>query len=341
MGRALISTLYTPPRSRALRLASGAVVLALMVSALASVALAQPGAPVNPARLDHDELLRVVRTLSDGTFQGRRTGTPGGLAARRFIRDAFEEIGLSPAGEDFVQPFTFVRGDARRSRADRDSTSTTYEGANVIGMVPGTSRRSRAIVVSAHYDHLGERGGVTYPGADDNASGVAALLTIARYVRAHPLTHTVIFAAFDAEELDLEGAKAFLHTPPVPTSSIALDVNFDMVSRNDRNEIYAAGTFQNPSLEPIVKEVQGRSSVTIRFGHDQPKTKGRAVDDWTMQSDHGVFHAAGIPFLYFGVEDHPDYHQPSDTSDKINPMFFGNVAEMLADFVITVDRKMP
>jgi hypothetical protein len=114
-----------------------------------------------------------------------------------------------------------------------------------------------------------------------------------------------------------------------------------MVSRNDRDEIFAAGTYHRPSLKPIVDDAQRRSPVKILFGHDRPMTKAGMVEDWTMQSDHGVFHAAGIPFLYFGVEDHPDYHHPTDTADKIDPKFFGDVAEMLIDVVVTADKQVP
>ena len=113
-----------------------------------------------------------------------------------------------------------------------------------------------------------------------------------------------------------------------------------MVSRNDRNEIFAAGTYHTPSLKPIVEDVQRRSKVTIRFGHDRPMGPGNPAEDWTLQSDHGVFHQAGIPFLYFGVEDHPDYHKPTDTADKIDPRFFGDVVEMLIDVVETADRTL-
>ena len=197
------------------------------------------------------------------------------------------------------------------------------------------------MVVSAHYDHLGVMNSVTYPGADDNASGIAALLAVARYLHAHPPAHTVIFAAFDAEESGLQGARAFVKTPPVPIAAIALDINFDMVSRNERNEIYAAGTFQHPQLQPIVADVLQRSAVKVRFGHDRPRTRGSDTDDWTLQSDHGIFHQAGVPFIYFGVEDHPDYHRPTDTADKIDPKFFGDVAEMLVDFVVTADQRLP
>ena len=111
-----------------------------------------------------------------------------------------------------------------------------------------------------------------------------------------------------------------------------------MVSRNDANEIFAAGTYHTPSLKPIVDDVQRRSAVKILFGHDRPMIKAGSVEDWTNQSDHGVFHQAGVPFLYFGVDDHADYHQPTDTADKVNPQFFGDVADMIVEAVVTLDR---
>jgi hypothetical protein len=293
------------------------------------------------ARVDRDALIRTVRTLAQPSFEGRRSGTAGNLAARRFIRDAFQQIGLAPAVPGFLQSFSFVFTPPAGRRSGLPPRTALDDAANVLAMAPGRRPDARTIVVSAHYDHLGIVNGVTYPGADDNASGVAAMLAIARYIHAHPPLHRIVFAAFDAEELGLEGAKAFVKAPPVPMTSIALDVNFDMVSRNDRQEIYAAGTYQNPSLQPLVAEVQRRSAVTLRLGHDRPNGRGSDQDDWTPQSDHGVFHQAGIPFLYFGVEDHPDYHKPTDTADKIDPTFFGNVADMLLDFVLTADRRVP
>jgi peptidase M28-like protein len=316
----------------------------------ATIGLAAPAQTSGPAarterpegteRVDRDALMRAVRTLSQPSFEGRRTGTAGSGLARRFIQDAFRQIGLAPAVPDFLQPFSFTI-DRTTGRLSNALPRSAYEGVNVLAMVPGRRAGARTVVISAHYDHLGVVGGKVYPGADDNASGVAAMLAIARYVQRHPLEHRVVFAAFDAEELGLEGAKAFVKTPPVPLTSIALDINFDMVSRNDRNEIYAAGTFQNPSLQPIVADVQRRSAVAIRPGHDRPKTRDSDPDDWTPQSDHGVFDRAGVPFIYFGVEDHADYHKPTDTADKISPAFFGNVADMLLDFVLTADKRLP
>ena len=196
-------------------------------------------------------------------------------------------------------------------------------------------------MVSAHYDHVGIRDGVTYPGADDNASGVAVLLAVARQLRRAAPRHPVLLVAFDAEELGLRGAEALVGSPLLPAAAVALNVNLDMVSRNDANEIFAAGTYQTPSLKPILEDVQRRSAVKLLFGHDRPMVKAGNVEDWTNQSDHGVFHEAGVPFVYFGVADHADYHQPTDTADKVNPQFFGDVADMIVESVVTLDREIP
>jgi len=116
---------------------------------------------------------------------------------------------------------------------------------------------------------------------------------------------------------------------------MAIDMNLDMLARNDKNEIYAAGTYHSPWLRPLLDDVQRRAAVRIRYGHDLP---GSGDDDWTLQSDHGVFHRANVPFVYFGVEDHPDYHRPTDTADKIDVRFFENVIRALVDTARTLDR---
>jgi hypothetical protein len=114
----------------------------------------------------------------------------------------------------------------------------------------------------------------------------------------------------------------------------------DMVSRSATREIYIAGTGYHPPLRQALEEVAKRSEVTVRFGHDGADGK-KGRDDWTTQSDHAAFHAAGIPFLYFGVEDHPDYHKPTDTIDKVSAAFFLQVAATVYDAVNTLDRSLP
>ena len=183
------------------------------------------------------------------------------------------------------------------------------------------------------------RDGVLYPGADDNASGVAVLLAAARHITQNPPRHTTIFAALDAEELGLRGARALLDSALVSPSTVGVHVNLDMVGRSDRNEIYAAGTSHTPWLRPVLEDVQTRAAVRILFGHDQPLGPS-GLEDWTHTSDHGPFHDAGIPFVYFGVEDHRDYHAASDTPDRIDQRFFGDVADMILEALHTLDARL-
>ena len=314
---------------------------AALVLLAAFVSLAAQSGP----RVGADALMDALRTLASPALEGRLAGSPGGREARRYIRDAFKQIGLEPVGTDgYDQPFGFAQtrggggGPANRSPS---GAPEFRDGVNVLGRVRGTAAGAKAIVITAHYDHLGVRGRRVYPGADDNASGVVALLAIARAGVAGAPRHPLIFAALDAEEVGLQGARAFLRAPPVPKDAIAIDINLDMVARGDKNEIYASGTYHYPWTKPIVEDVQRRTSIRILFGHDRPRGLAPAgEDDWTMQSDHGVFHQAGIPFVYFGVEDHADYHQPTDTADRIDPAFFRASVEMLVDAVMTFDRRM-
>jgi Zn-dependent M28 family amino/carboxypeptidase len=205
-------------------------------------------------------------------------------------------------------------------------------------VVPGRVQADRYIVISAHYDHLGTRGDTIYNGADDDASGTAALLALARHFARRPAEHSLIFAAFDAEEMGLQGARAFVAAPPVPREAIALDVNMDMVSRNSAGELYAAGAHHYPALRPVLEQVAAGAPVKLRLGHDAPGLP--PGDDWTQSSDHGPFHASGIPFVYFGVEDHPDYHKPTDDVERIDPGFYVRAVSTVLSAVNALDAAL-
>ena len=276
-------------------------------------------------RIDADRLMSTVTLLADPKFEGRAAGSPGGIAARGVIGERFRSIGLEPPAGGYLMSFAFTR---------KSDGAAKVSGANVIGVCPGSEPRLPVFVVSAHYDHLGIRDGVIYPGADDNASGVAVLLELAAYCRANPFRRSIVFVAFDAEEGGLNGARAFVAAPPIAKDRIGLNINLDMVSRSDKREIYIAGTFHTPELKPPLETVARTARVRVLLGHDRP---GTGNDDWTNQSDHGAFHAAKIPFIYFGVEDHADYHKPTDTADKINRGFLIDVAETVLDAVLQLD----
>jgi Peptidase family M28 len=292
--------------------------------------------------VDRDLLMSDVTLLASPAFEGRRTSTPGGVKTRAWIVERFTSIGLEPAGASrYLEPFSFVHHSVRGLFTPGKPFRAEYpDAANVIGAIPGASPSATTIVISAHYDHLGTIDGAMYPGADDNASGVATLFAIARAFRSERPTHRLLFVAFDGEEEGLRGAEAFVASGLLPLDRIALNVNMDMLSRSDRNEIFAAGSYQSPWLKPLLQDVQHRSGVKILFGHDRPVHKAGSVDDWTDQSDHGVFAQHNVPFVYFGVEDHDDYHRPTDTADKIDRHFFGDVADMIVEAVKTFDEKI-
>ena len=290
-----------------------------------------------PSDVDAASLLADVRALSDPAMQGRQVDTPGAKLARDYLLQRFRDLGLEPLAGGFEQPFTFMPGRGIRFwRAKFWEQRQLVSGVNLLGRIRGSIEPESVILVTAHYDHLGVRRGQIYPGADDNASGVAAMLAVARYFRAHPPRHSLLFVAFDAEEAGLQGAQAFVENPPLPLQAMLLDVNFDMVSHNDVGEIYVSGTHANPQLRAVVDSVRAKSEATLLYGHDRPGFY-RAQEDWTNQSDQGPFHAKDIPFLYFGVADHDDYHRPTDTFDHINPVFFAAVTDAAIDVVAALD----
>jgi Zn-dependent M28 family amino/carboxypeptidase len=273
---------------------------------------------------DHSEWLYHIEFLSADSLEGRRTGTPGNAKARAYIRNLFESY-TKPVGSSYDHPFVI------------GNNEQAEQGINIIGYIPGTLDASEYIVLSAHYDHLGVRNNQIYNGADDNASGVAALLAALAYFAEHPPEHSILFLAFDAEELGLQGAQAFVANPPVSLESVRLNVNLDMVSRNENRIIYVAGTTHYPFLRTYIEGLDTNKNVTLKFGHDS----GSGGDNWTFSSDHGPFHRAGIPFLYFGVEDHQDYHQPTDDYKNIDADFFRDVVGLLLETVTILDKNLP
>jgi Zn-dependent M28 family amino/carboxypeptidase len=278
-------------------------------------------------QVDADRLLSHVEILSSDAYMGRRSGTEGGQMAQAYVQQQFTEMGLQSAcSESFVQSFPFTARDG-----------STQEGVNLIGVIPGTGNAPGSIVISAHYDHLGTQNGSVYNGADDNASGTAALIELARELLVEPPVHDVVIAAFDAEELGLVGAKAYVRSDCFQAADVRMNMNMDMVSRNEAGELWASGTYHYPFLKPMLDAVPRPPGVTVLFGHDEP-TDG--YNDWTGASDHAPFHTAGVPFIYFGVEDHAGYHNPSDDFEAITPEFFVAAVSWIHDALRAADAAL-
>ena len=283
--------------------------------------------------IDNNKLLLHLEYLSSDELKGRETLSEGNIKARKYLVNYFSMLGLETQYPDFQQKFTFEN---RRGKK-------IYEDAtNVIGFVAGKSSR-KLIVITAHYDHLGvgkkdNSGDTIYNGADDNASGTATLLALAEYFSNNRPEHSLIFAALDAEEMGLQGAKALVLDFPFPLDQILVNINMDMVSRNDDGEIYASGTHQNPHLKPILEKASKGLIPRLLFGHDTPNT---GSNNWTQSSDHGAFYDKGVPHIYFGVEDHKDYHKPSDEFKNIQPEFFYNAANLILKSILALDKDLP
>ncbi|RAJ85507.1 peptidase M28-like protein [Chitinophaga dinghuensis] len=280
------------------------------------------------AQVDSSVLMKDIRTLSSDAYAGRKTGTPGSRKAQFYILDRFKEIGISAYHDSYEYPFYVKQG-------ERNIMAT-----NIYGYIPG--QLPQAIVISAHYDHLGigrHDAAATdsiFNGADDNASGIGGLLAIAKYFKAHPPKHTLIFLATDAEEMGLLGAKDFVEHPPVAKENMIMNLNMDMIAHNDKNELYACGPGVEPALKPYVEKVAATSDIKLIIGHDAPNT---GHENWIPQSDQLPFYEAKIPFIYFGVEDHPDYHKVSDEYDRINHHFYYRSVVTILDVVRELDQN--
>ncbi|TNJ44171.1 M28 family peptidase [Tamlana fucoidanivorans] len=267
-------------------------------------------------------LLKHLRSLSSDAFEGRKTGTVGAKKARKYIINQFHALKVEPLEKSYEQFFSFYE--------DRKQ----YQGVNVIGLVKGKEFPKEFIVISAHYDHEGVKGDDIYNGADDNASGVSALFAFAEYFKEHPPKHSVILAAFDAEELGLQGSRFFINSAMVRNKKIVYNINMDMISRSAENELFAAGAFENKNLKYILNMVNTSHQVTVVPGHDGFD----GLDNWTYASDHANFHKKEIPFLYFGVEDHEDYHEPTDTYENIHPKFYVEAVKAIIDTFKQLDN---
>ena len=296
----------------------------MLGSALAVTAAVAAGAQT--ATVDSARLLRDLQTLAADNMEGRLPGTPGGAKARAFIVQRFKEAGIKPIGTSYERPFAF-----RTQGNPKDQ-----EGVNIVGVVRGRRVPDKFLVVTAHFDHLGVKGGQVFNGADDNASGVAALLAIAARVSVETPEHSIVFAALDAEESGLNGSKAFVGDPPIPRAAIVMNVNLDMVARDAKNILYATGTFQYPFLKAYLKSV-AQPPVVLRLGHDGSNPK---EDDWSRDSDHFPFHEAGIPFIYFGVEDEAQHHKATDDAETVTKEFFVGAANTILAAVRVFDSNL-
>lgn len=272
--------------------------------------------------IDLGKLKIHTRTLADDALQGREAGSPGGNAAAAYIVKCLTEYGLAAAGDGgtFYQPF----GKGYR---------------NILAVCPGTDPQlsPQHIIVSAHYDHVGlgstknSKGaiGQIHNGADDNASGVAALLEVARLLRqTNRLRRSVVIAFWDAEEKGLLGAKHWVQQPTVALDSVRYLVNADMIGRLEgQGRLSLFGTRTMPELRRLWSTAND-GMIPLEF-------------PWTVinNSDHYVFFQKGIPITMVHTGLHDDYHRPSDDVELLDHAGIQRTAELMTDLITAVANQ--
>jgi hypothetical protein len=284
-----------------------------MLAFVAATSACAPARTAPRAALAPDSVAirRDVFYLASDALAGRLTGTPGNDSAAAYIARRYAALGLRPMSAGYLQRFV-----ARPPVRDKPSPSLPTQ--NVFAVLPGTdpALRGQYVVIGAHFDHLGtstegaldpELKDAVRRGADDNASGTAAVLELARLLAAAPPRRSIIFANFSGEEEGLLGSAYFVEHSPVAIDSIDAMLNFDMVGRlkNDKLIIYGVTTAKEfPSLI---------DSATASAGF-----RVTAQGDGFGASDQSSFFAKDIPVLHFFTDLHDDYHRASDVPERIN-----------------------
>ena len=271
----------------------------------------------------------TINFLASDELQGREAGVHGSRVTSEYIVSLLQWMGVSPLADSYFQPFDAYRKERQkkgRLEVHPDSIVKLKQEVhqkltmrNVLGMIPGKNTKEY-VIVGAHFDHLGIDpvldGDQIYNGADDNASGVSAVLQIARAFLAsgQQPERNVIFAFWDGEEKGLLGSKYFVQTCPF-LSQIKGYLNFDMIGRNNKpqqpKQVVYFYTAAHPVFGDWLKE-------DIRKYGLQLEPDYRAWENPIGGSDNGSFAKVGIPIIWYHTDGHPDYHQPSDHADRLN-----------------------
>ncbi len=282
------------------------------------------------AVIDRPSAEAFVNFLACDELEGREAGWRGGRIAGEYLRSLLRSWGIRPLLDDYMQPFDACHAERQRAgqhwEVHPDSIRRLAQGVhqrlhmrNVLGMIPG-KRSDEIIIVGAHYDHIGYDpmldGDRIYNGADDNASGVSAVLQIARAFLAagEQPERTVVFAFWDGEEKGQLGSRAFAQTFS-DMDKVKAYLNFDMIGRNhdeaQPEHVVFFYTKGHPAFEQWLRTDIAKQG--LRLSPDY-----RPWDRPVGGSDNGTFALRDIPIMWYHTDGHPDYHQPGDHAGRLN-----------------------
>lgn len=268
---------------------------------------------------------RHVNVIADDSMLGRNTPSRGLDLTANYVAAQFKRLGLKPGGDSdtFIQRYPLSKPGASNGSTGRTAVPPggfdPTSAPNSVGILPGTdpALRDEYIVISAHMDHVGVNGAhpkdTIWNGADDDASGTAGVLALAEAFATAPTKRSIIFLTVSGEEHGLWGSAWFAANPPVPIDRIVANLNLDMIGRNWKDSIVVVG-LEHSDL--------GTTLARVNAAH--PELGVTAMrDPWPQESfftrsDHYNFARRGVPALFFFNGVHADYHQPSDSPDKID-----------------------
>lgn len=280
-----------------------------------------------------ENLKKHVEYLASDKLEGRGTSSNGEKTAAEYIKQQFEELKLLPKGsKGYFYDFTFKKSLNPHDTSTADAPVRT--GTNVLGYLD--NKAPYTVIIGAHFDHLGlghdgssleaNSEGMIHNGADDNASGTAGVLELARYFATNKKKEkfNFLFMCFSGEELGLFGSKKYCDNPTVDFSNVNYMINMDMIGRlNDSTKkvvVYGVGTA--PDWVPLIDKMKSDFSVKKDSSGIGP-------------SDQTSFYLKNIPVLHFFTGQHSDYHKPSDDADKIN--YDGE--KMVLDYIVSLVKE--
>lgn len=332
------------------------------------------GQAVRPVRVDPVEtnLRKTIEYLASDKLEGRKTGEAGAVTASGYVANQFARLKLKPGvtaangKRTYLQSYSFTLPTNPHGTPAGETVTAkpAIHAYNVVGILDGHDKvlRNEAIIIGAHFDHLGRGGkgsGSLNPdsndihhGADDNASGTAALIELARiFAKEKKNKRTIIFIGFSGEEEGLFGSKAYTANPVFPLDKTVAMLNLDMVGRLHEGKLNIGGMGTAAEWKKLVEAENINPGAIIPAsapgGATHIKTDIPALNKFNLAlnedgfgpSDHASFYMQKMPVLFFFTGTHLDYHKPSDTAEKINYPGEASIIHYVASIARTIDQN--
>ncbi|MBK9336525.1 MAG: M20/M25/M40 family metallo-hydrolase [Lewinellaceae bacterium] len=309
-----------------------------MIFAFSCFLLLQAQTGVAQTTISESNLRKHVTYLASDKLKGRGTATKEELKAAKYLAKAFKKAGLQPRGDNggWYHEFSFKKSQDPHGAVSTDAPA--LKSRNVAAYLDNDAPNT--IVIGAHYDHLGlghdrnsleaNAQGKIHNGADDNASGTAGVLELARYFAQNGVReqHNFLFLCFSGEELGLVGSKKYTENPTIDLSKVHFMLNMDMIGRlNEEKRMVVGGVGTAPNFVPLL--------------HKLPATGFSIKQDSAGigPSDHTSFYLKNIPVLFFFTGQHTDYHKPSDDVEKVNFVGLKAILDYAAVLIEALDKE--